>query len=425
MGGIADYSGSLVLEMPIRERTTVEAVTREDGIWRVLSSEARRLGFKPVVEARTKDLSTPLRARRFFARDPKASWAAYVLGCVPFLLDKGMPPHGADLHLSSDIPLAKGLSSSAAAEVAAMNALGRLFGLRFGKTKLPILCQKVENLVVGAPCGLMDQLTCHLGRKDRLLPILCRPDRVRVPVPIPEGIRFIGVDSGVRHWVGGSSYIDVRTAAFMGYSLIALREGATKKDLRKARETKDASRLPYGGYLARISPEVFEKRYANSLPENMSGRVFLQMTESIDPVTKVHPKSTYRIKACTTHPVYENFRVALFRKLLGEIGGTKKREKRRELLMRMRAPMFGSHASYGSCGLGEPVTDALVEAVREAGPEAAVYGAKITGGGSGGTVCVLAEGPKGLETVRAIASRVLKKKNPFLSIGSSDGACFS
>ena len=85
LGGIADYSGSLVLEMPIRERTTVKAVTRNDGLWRVLSSEAGRLGFKPMVEARTSDLATPLRAQRFFSRDPKSSWAAYVLGSVPFL----------------------------------------------------------------------------------------------------------------------------------------------------------------------------------------------------------------------------------------------------------------------------------------------------------------------------------------------------
>ena len=52
--------------------------------------------------------------------------------------------------------------------------------------------------------------------------------------------------------------------------------------------------------------------------------------------------------------------------------------------------MYESHASYSACGLGSDGTDRLVQLVREAGPAAGLYGAKITGGGSGGTVAVLA-----------------------------------
>lgn len=66
--------------------------------------------------------------------------------------------------------------------------------------------------------------------------------------------------------------------------------------------------------------------------------------------------------------------------------------------------MYGSHQSYSACGLGSDGTDRLVELVRAAGPERGVFGAKITGGGSGGTVAVFgtreAEG-----CVREIAAR--------------------
>jgi L-arabinokinase len=51
--------------------------------------------------------------------------------------------------------------------------------------------------------------------------------------------------------------------------------------------------------------------------------------------------------------------------------------------------MYQSHASYGACGLGSSGTDRLVALVRAAGPAAGLYGAKITGGGSGGVVAVL------------------------------------
>ena len=58
-------------------------------------------------------------------------------------------------------------------------------------------------------------------------------------------------------------------------------------------------------------------------------------------------------------------------------------------LVEMGELMYGSHASYSACGLGSDGTDLLVELVRQAGPAAGLFGAKITGGGSGGTVAIL------------------------------------
>jgi len=70
----------------------------------------------------------------------------------------------------------------------------------------------------------------------------------------------------------------------------------------------------------------------------------------------------------------------------------------------MGALMYASHASYGACGLGSDGTDRLVALVREAGVERGMFGAKITGGGSGGTVAVF--GSEGAEPlVRELAAR--------------------
>jgi L-arabinokinase len=101
------------------------------------------------------------------------------------------------------------------------------------------------------------------------------------------------------------------------------------------------------------------------------------------------------VRQPTAHPIYENFRVRTFADLLHATPN----ERRRELLGEL---MYQSHASYSACGLGSEGTDLLVELVRRAGSAKGVYGAKITGGGSGGTVAVL--GSRDAEaTVRAIA----------------------
>jgi L-arabinokinase len=69
---------------------------------------------------------------------------------------------------------------------------------------------------------------------------------------------------------------------------------------------------------------------------------------------------------------------------------------REAALIRAGRQMFGSHRSYSrNCGLGAPETDMIVNLARNEGPENGLYGAKITGGGSGGTVAILAEANAG------------------------------
>ncbi len=99
-------------------------------------------------------------AQREFKKGGSRAWIAYPLGCALVLIkEKGIDFRGADFIIESDVPLGKGVSSSAALEVAVMKSLRAAFGLTFEGTELPVLAQRTENLIVGAPCGLMDQLT--------------------------------------------------------------------------------------------------------------------------------------------------------------------------------------------------------------------------------------------------------------------------
>jgi len=95
--------------------------------------------------------------------------------------EKGIPFSGADILIHSSVPIGKGVSSSAALEVATLKALGKTFNISFANTELPMLAQRVENLIVGAPCGLMDQLTSYFGEPRKLLPIVCQPDQIKPP----------------------------------------------------------------------------------------------------------------------------------------------------------------------------------------------------------------------------------------------------
>jgi L-arabinokinase len=432
MGGIADYSGSLVLEMPIREATTVSVALRDDSVVRAHSTTAESLHFQPTVEVALSDCVNhdgsieyaPLRER--LAARESAGWAAYVTGCALVLMrEKKAKFRGADFWIESSVPPGKGVSASAALEVAAMAALTKAMNLKLGDTELPMLCQMVENRVVGAPCGLMDQLTSYLGRKDQLLPILCQPADVQPPVAIPPGVSFVGIDSGVRHAVSGASYTDVRVAAFMGYTIIALHEGASLTDVQRARESGDASGLPYRGYLANVPVSVFEEKYRDRLPVKISGKSFLERYDStIDSVTQVNKNATYHVHACARHPIYENHRVNLFSSLLHLLGAAKlKRDEREKTLNELGELMYQSHVSYSDCGLGNNVTNRIVHLARAAGPAKGVYGAKITGGGSGGTVCLLCAGRKGRETAARIAQTLAAsdEKPHALFTGSSDG----
>ena len=65
-----------------------------------------------------------------------------------------------------DVPEGKGVSSSAAIETASMHAAATAFGIALEPLDLALLCQKSENLVAGAPCGVMDQMTCVFGERD-------------------------------------------------------------------------------------------------------------------------------------------------------------------------------------------------------------------------------------------------------------------
>src|ERR1041385_7878140 len=309
MGGIADYSGSLVLELPIAEATLV-ALQKVD---------ARRISIVSLVDNETLTFEMPLadferdgapieydEARAYFASDKTHGWAAYVAGVFLVLArERGVRfSHGARLLISSRVPEGKGVSSSAALEVATMSAVAAAFDIEIAPREIALLCQRVENLVVGAPCGVMDQMTSACSEAHQLLSLVCQPAELLGSIKLPDELAVWGLDSGTRHSIGGGDYGSGRAGALMGYRIIA--EGG---------ELDAAQR--WRGYLANVEPREFDEKFARHLPDTMLGSEFLaRYGGTNDPVTAVEPDRTYAIRAPATHPIYENFRVRQFAELL-------------------------------------------------------------------------------------------------------------
>jgi L-arabinokinase len=411
MGGIADYSGSLVLQWPLREATLVAVQATGDDSFEV-SSLASECGgsAERVFQASIRDLfpdGTPLAyeaAQSWFAEHPESRWAGYVLGALIVLArEKSLQVStGLRILIRSDVPEGKGVSSSAALEVSTMQALSALLHLGLDPREVALLSQIVENRIVGAACGVMDQMTASCGGEGELLSLLCQPAELRDPLALPEGLEFFGLDSGVRHSVSGSDYTSVRVAAFMGARIL-------EQEIPRLGERR------VHRYLVSITPSEFDAVAPRVLPEVLRGGDFLdKYGQTSDTVTRPDPDRDYAVRAATAHPVHEHFRVRTFARLLHGAPS----EEVCDLLGEL---MYQSHASYSACGLGSDATDSLVEMVREAGPSHGFFGAKITGGGSGGTVAVLAR--KGASIDRIADEFALRSgRRPRIFTGSSPGA---
>jgi galactokinase len=375
MGGIADYSGARVLELPLSCATVALVQLQAERHCDIATWRGDRWDLFSI----DLPLAEPAELAAWFHAHETERWAGYVVGVVQAMLARTAAGGGLRIVVDSSVPEGRGVASSAALEVAVAMAVAAAYELDITATDLAALCQRVENEIVGAPCGIMDQLTSVCGKANRLLQLHCQPGTVEGYIEIPSKYRFYGIDSGISHAVSGADYGTVRTAAFMGLRIIRVETGWR------------------GRFLANLTPSQLAE-VSGALPEEMSGIEFLARYGGIsDTATNVIPERSYPVRSATHHPVGEQERVDRFASLLEVL------PEQSNVAAEIGSLMYGSHQSYSACGLGSAGTDRLVELVRAAGPAQGLFGAKITGGGSGGTVAIFAT-LEAEDCVREIAS---------------------
>lgn len=395
MGGVADYCGANVFEMTL-DRTAIAACqARED---RNLCAITLRTGsqFKPNFHLSLDsfyadgNLKTYSQIQEHFNQESNTAWAGYILGAFYVLLKEGKTdqfPHGATIVIKSDIPIGGGVASSAAVEVATLMALNQLYNLELGAMEIARLAQIVENRIAGAPCGIMDQVTAVAGTSTKILSILCQPDKILEFVSSPSNVSFAGIHTKVRRSTASTAYVDTRIGSFMGLTILKESFVAEESDLDRKLSAALAD-----NYLCNISVQEFRERCEPILPEQIQGKEFLERYgETVDTATQVDPEKLYPVKSRVEHMIYENARTQQF--IAAIKNADRDPEHIQDHLKEAGNLMYESNASYRDlAGLGSSEVDGLVNIAEKIGEQGGIYGAKITGGGGGGTVALLCHG---------------------------------
>jgi galactokinase len=313
IGEHTDYNDGLVLPFALDRTTRAAVARRDDGVLRVHS--AAMAGG--IVELPAADLAP--------GRD--AGWATYPAAVLWTLREAGHGIGGADIHYDSTVPVGGGLSSSAALQVATALALTELYGVTLGRQELALLCQRSENVYVGAPVGVMDQTASACCTEGHVLHLDVRGLAARqVPLDLAgAGLALLVVDTRVKHSHADGEYASRRAGC---------EEAAAALGLGSLRD------VPYEGLDAALA----------ALPDD-------------------------RLRRLTRHVVTENQRV----------------ERVTSLLLAGDAAGVGPELSAGHASLRDdfrvscPELDLAVETAVAAG----ALGARMTGGGFGGSAIAL------------------------------------
>jgi galactokinase len=190
IGEHTDYNGGFALPTVIPLQTRVQIDPRRDHVVHVTSD------------------AEDTAAQEFTLGDekPSKSWVDYVAGLTWTLRRAGCRgTSGFDLRITSDIPVGKGLSSSAALEVAVLRGIRKAFSLSLSDLEIAMLGHTAETQFVGAPVGVMDQMVCSLGTQGSAF-FLDASTREFRDVPMPAGTSIRVVDSGIAHHHASGDY---------------------------------------------------------------------------------------------------------------------------------------------------------------------------------------------------------------------------
>ena len=145
------------------------------------------------------------------AFDPKQDWANYPLGVLHVMQSRGyLIDQGFEMLFWGNIPAGAGLSSSASIELATAVALNTAFQLNIPQIELVKMAQEAENKFVGMNCGIMDQFASGMGKEDHAILLDCNTLQYEyVPLNL-KGISIVIINSNKKHSLVNSGYNDRR-----------------------------------------------------------------------------------------------------------------------------------------------------------------------------------------------------------------------
>ncbi|KUL45007.1 galactokinase [Streptomyces regalis] len=210
IGEHTDYNDGFVMPFALPHTAVAAVSRRDDGVLRLHSADVEG----DVVELRVDDL----------APESDKAWTAYPSGVLWALREAGHAVTGADIHLASTVPAGAGLSSSAALEVVVALALNELYELGLRGWQLARLCQRAENVYVGAPVGIMDQTASACCEAGHALFLDTRDlSQKQIPFDLAAlGLRLLVVDTQVKHSHSEGEYGKRRAGCEKGAALLGV-----------------------------------------------------------------------------------------------------------------------------------------------------------------------------------------------------------
>jgi galactokinase len=248
IGEHTDYSGGLVLPVAIDlgTRVTWEPL---DGVVRV-----RSLAFGDMVEVDA------------HGGGEATGWGRYVAAVVALLRERGRPDAGMEAVVSSSVPIGSGLSSSAALTVSLALALCRAATFEVEPLELARLMRQAESRAVGVPCGLMDPACALLARRGHALLLDCGSEEYR-PVPLPDGVAVVVIDSGLRHSLEHSGYAERRAEVERGDARRLRHVASENERVRQVAASLEAGDVDALGPLFRAGHDSLRDDFEVSTPE--------------------------------------------------------------------------------------------------------------------------------------------------------------
>jgi galactokinase len=219
IGEHTDYNDGYVMPFAIDRATIVAGAKRDDRRIEVVALDMN--------ETASIDLDAEPQKQR-------DSWTDYVEGIARCVEERFGRISGANLLITSDVPIGSGLSSSAAIEVSVGLALLSLSGIEIDREKLAFAGQKAEHEYAGTKSGIMDQFASALCKKGSAMLLDCRSlERQEIPFETDDSVTVV-CDTKVEHSLASSEYNKRREECEEGVRLL-------KKHLPEIKALRDVS----------------------------------------------------------------------------------------------------------------------------------------------------------------------------------------
>ena len=252
IGEHTDYNGGYVFPAALTVRTTIVARKRNDKLIRLAVTD---LPDRPVIDITKIDQYKNLR------------WGDYQAGVIDEFMKAGYEIVGCDLLYDDTVPHGSGLSSSAANEVSTAIMLATFSNEARGinepldLVEIAKICQRAENNYVGVKCGIMDQFTSAMGKKDHAMLLDCKTLEYRfVPLDL-KGHHIVIANTNKKHRLGESKYNERRSECEKGFEIL-------KKYIPNATCLCDITKDQFEQYAHHIEDGVIRNRVKHVIYEN-------------------------------------------------------------------------------------------------------------------------------------------------------------